>query len=602
MFKSLTIKNGVKHVNDTYNFNEGVTCIHGPNGHGKSLIQEYIRFCLFGVNALRGTAKENPQDLWCDLKLEIKGTEYVIGRGLKNATLSEVNGERIEGTTAVNKKIIEILGYGLSVFDMGNCAKQGEISSLGRMKPAERKAAVDQVLGMSAVSDLIKEIKQDKKDKNSYLEGLKYGLVEPVKPEAPETTMTKEEIESELESEKSKQFAYLKQESICKALVCEKPTWVGEQPVGDLSQEGVYKSLCIERNKILTQRHDCRFTLDELNSWYTASTLWEKYKEPELTLEECERYESDWRKHLNWISATKATCPKCGHEFAITGAEYAEEPKVKYQYIQDQKHLLLTKPTCERPQRLLTKEEYQDEMLGLKNRDRLLEIEDKLKVLECFDFDKLRAWDTYTKNLEKYSKYEEELNKFNAMEPYDLDNINRLSELKFELSMYYEKLKLFLSEKEKYDSKIKSILEIEEEIKEYDKEIEGLEKFRSEVKSQVTPSLSRIASEICDEITNGEISDVKIDEDFNILVEGRELRTFSGSEEAVANLAIRLALSCVLTRKVLNVFMGDEIDAAMDDERAERVCESLLKLKSEIDQIILISHHPIVGDNEIEIS
>ena len=47
--------------------------------------------------------------------------------------------------------------------------------------------------------------------------------------------------------------------------------------------------------------------------------------------------------------------------------------------------------------------------------------------------------------------------------------------------------------------------------------------------------------------------------------------------------------------------MGDEIDAAMDDDRAEKVCESLVKLKNDIDQIILISHHPIIGDNEIKI-
>ena len=45
MFKSLEISNGVKHKHSIFDFKEGVTCIHGSNGAGKSLVQEYIRFC-----------------------------------------------------------------------------------------------------------------------------------------------------------------------------------------------------------------------------------------------------------------------------------------------------------------------------------------------------------------------------------------------------------------------------------------------------------------------------------------------------------------------------------------------------------------------------
>ena len=103
----------------------------------------------------------------------------------------------------------------------------------------------------------------------------------------------------------------------------------------------------------------------------------------------------------------------------------------------------------------------------------------------------------------------------------------------------------------------------------------------------------------CNEMTEGEIREIKISEDFDISVDGRNISLLSGSEEAVANLSIRLALGRILTHKVLNVFIGDEIDAAMDDNRALLVSESLKKLTNQINQIILISHKKIEADNYI---
>ena len=132
-----------------------------------------------------------------------------------------------------------------------------------------------------------------------------------------------------------------------------------------------------------------------------------------------------------------------------------------------------------------------------------------------------------------------------------------------------------------------------------DSAIKGLNNIKLRVKSSITPNLSRVASELCSEMTEGEVSEIQINEDFEILVDGKNISLLSGSEEAVANLSIRLALGRILTHKVLNVFIGDEIDSAMDDNRALLVSESLKKLTNQIDQIILISHKKIDADNYI---
>ena len=154
---------------------------------------------------------------------------------------------------------------------------------------------------------------------------------------------------------------------------------------------------------------------------------------------------------------------------------------------------------------------------------------------------------------------------------------------------------------EKYKAKYQDLVSKKAELVEIEKAIEGLNNFTKLVKNSIIPSLSKIAKSLVNEMSNGEISDVTIDEDFNIEVDNKELNLLSGSEKAIANLAIRLALSCVLTRKVFDVFMGDEIDESMSEDRASSTADSLIKLTNQIDQIILISHRHIIADHFIDI-
>lgn len=601
MFKSLEISNGVRHKNSRFEFKEGVTCIHGPNGTGKSLIQEYIRFCLFGTSALRGTIKENPQDLWCSLKFTIKDDVYTIDRGLKNSILTRENGERIEGTSAVNKKVAELLGYGLSVFDMGNCAKQGEISSLGRMKPSERKAAVDQVIGMTAVTDLLKEIRQEKKETSSFLEGYKYGLVEPVEPEKPEFYREASLITLALEEKRRVKREYDRLFEKCESLKCDIPVWEGPQPTGDLSTETYHKKLISDREKLLQSRCDSEWTKEELTKVRELSIPWETYTKPEISEEKADEILESWEKYNLWKNSQKATCPSCGTTFAVTGAEKVSEPKFGFNWAKEQKRLNMVKPKTFMPPVLMSSVDYFYEMKAIENKEKLIEIEEELKKLGTVDYDKLRDYNKFKLDIIRHNEYLNCKLELENLENVSSEEIERLENERLQCLIYETSLKNYNENVKAYDEKLNKIKSLEEEVEEFSKEIEGLENFKTQVKLQVTPSLTKIATRLAREMTDGAINEIVIDEEFNILVNNREIRTFSGSEEAVANLAIRLALSCVLTRKVLNIFMGDEIDAAMDDERANRVCESLIKLKQDIDQIILISHHPIQGDNEIKI-
>jgi DNA repair exonuclease SbcCD ATPase subunit len=91
-------------------------------------------------------------------------------------------------------------------------------------------------------------------------------------------------------------------------------------------------------------------------------------------------------------------------------------------------------------------------------------------------------------------------------------------------------------------------------------------------------------------MTGGQRSLIEVDQEFDVTVDGQAFSTLSGFGKAVANLALRLGLGQVLTNNVLSVFVGDEIDASMDEDRAENLHNCIQCLAGKISQIIHISH------------
>jgi hypothetical protein len=100
----------------------------------------------------------------------------------------------------------------------------------------------------------------------------------------------------------------------------------------------------------------------------------------------------------------------------------------------------------------------------------------------------------------------------------------------------------------------------------------------------------RVASRLLTQMTGGQRNSIDIDEDFNIKVDAQDLDELSGSAKAVANLSIRLGLGQVLTNRVFSVFLGDELDAAMDIDRAGFTAECLRNLTGKIKQVVLVKH------------
>ncbi|MFH1100882.1 MAG: SMC family ATPase [Methanobacteriota archaeon] len=126
---------------------------------------------------------------------------------------------------------------------------------------------------------------------------------------------------------------------------------------------------------------------------------------------------------------------------------------------------------------------------------------------------------------------------------------------------------------------------------------EVMSNFRTYLISRIRPTLSFYASDFFGRLTDGKYQEIELDEDYNIQIydEGTcyTIDRFSGGEEDLANLCLRLAISEVITERaggVFNFIILDEIFGSQDMIRRQSIMKALNSLSSKFRQIFLITH------------
>ncbi len=152
---------------------------------------------------------------------------------------------------------------------------------------------------------------------------------------------------------------------------------------------------------------------------------------------------------------------------------------------------------------------------------------------------------------------------------------------------------------ENYSRSMLEVQTLREEADGWKRGKDALITLRSLVKQHLVPSLNKVASALLKSMTGNQRQSIVVDDEFEVLVDGQALNTLSGSGKAVANLALRIGLGQVLTNNVLSLFMGDEIDASMDADRADNTALTLQALKQSISQILLVTHKSPSADYNI---
>jgi exonuclease SbcC len=105
------------------------------------------------------------------------------------------------------------------------------------------------------------------------------------------------------------------------------------------------------------------------------------------------------------------------------------------------------------------------------------------------------------------------------------------------------------------------------------------------------------------ELTDHEYQDLVVDpEDYAIRIADagteHELARFSGSENDLASLSLRVAVSLVIAEAAgeLGLLVLDEVLGALDRERRELMLNALTRLQGRFRQVLLVTHNDEVKD------
>ena len=657
MLRKLYLDNCFLHNDRTFVFDKGLTAITGKNESGKSLIAEMVRFALFGSKALRGESSDY-NNLHVELDFDVKEDSYKVIRKKGNAQLFRDDTQIASGTSVVNKVIPEILGYDLQVFDTANSCNQGSVEALSDMRPTERRKMVDQTIGLNVLDELLTWVGEQSLVNKRLVDTLEPTLEKPDKPEKPENYRSLDKLRKDLNELDAK----VATKNRLSGLLTNAPENPGDRPKGtdnktakQLSESAEARRITVEEIASLSRKiaqcepptitveqiadlvkqyedHSTyvQFTANNPKPIYTLKKL-NHFRKLHKAMDDYKRIKGrqKWlEEQLQQMQGELVTCPECSHDFSLA-------PEMFYNFKKELDELVIPKePTEESPLQIdqinnqsnwievwidapaatddpgctkqeLAEQTHLNEILPKRHgwETELEKLQANLSEEISPDLiNQLAIWEreiaVYDDYADKVKDWTAELSKLSSVET-KLASTRKVFD---ECSIYETLNEFYKVNLTKFDDLTVTIQGYKDNAKAFSEAKVVIQGVKTEIKTLLLPSLNTVASRFLEQMTGGERSIVEIDEDFEILIDGTKLITLSGSGRAVANLAIRLALGQVLTNRVFSVFIADEVDASMDDERAAYTAECLRRLTDLIGQVMLITHKYPEADQSIELT
>ncbi|KGM36107.1 AAA family ATPase [Inquilinus limosus] len=636
-----------------HTFAEGFTSISGQNEAGKSLRLEFIRFGLFGVDALRD-GRSSYTKLSIELEFVIQDVDYKVLRTLANATLLKGSEVVAKSTSVVNAAIRKLFGYDLAVFDAAHCVKQGEVEALGNMGPTARRKMVDTTIGLNIFDDLIKWTADTGNALNREAEAMASSVPQPVEPVKPTGYRPAAELEAEIATLAQQQEKRRNAEAVIAAnanlVEPVMPTTTVVETAAQLKKLQDQRQANIAlKTKIETQLSMLKplvKTAAELEVLDIELAAWLGWQQHKAWLEANPKPRHDRALLEKWLADHKTAeehrhllrqiedlegrghheCPSCHHTWAIASDAIVE--------LQDKVDAL---PPYSTPP--LSVSEIQVELQRVAVWDKGCAFAEFSEVPEPEWLDQINDWklglkdEEFRKTLptipvigpdlsaayQERLRYEQDLVRFErdtatygvakarvgeaqaVVASTPVVDLEPLRQLLTEIRVYDAALAPYTQLKTRFDEVMVAIAAKETDAANYLAARDAIREMKIKVKQHLVPSLNAVASKLLTEMTNGARTTVEVDEEFEITIDGQPLHTLSGSGKAVANLAIRIGLGQVLTARIFPVLMGDEIDASMDADRATSTMACIRRLGTYLKEMLLVSHKQIEADNYITV-
>lgn len=130
-----------------------------------------------------------------------------------------------------------------------------------------------------------------------------------------------------------------------------------------------------------------------------------------------------------------------------------------------------------------------------------------------------------------------------------------------------------------------------------------LSEYRTAQHQRAWPKLEEGASRLLSDTTEGRYADVRLSQDYKLAIvdrgEEHGLERYSGGEQDLANLCLRLAIADWVSRE-RGVEMGfvvlDEVFGSQDEQRRARLVDELRSLGNRFHQVLVITHLTDIAD------
>ncbi|OGC03624.1 hypothetical protein A2V82_08120 [candidate division KSB1 bacterium RBG_16_48_16] len=154
------------------------------------------------------------------------------------------------------------------------------------------------------------------------------------------------------------------------------------------------------------------------------------------------------------------------------------------------------------------------------------------------------------------------------------------------------------------ESKRQQITDAEEDIAYLDALDLHFGHFRRDLANRIRPFIAHRASELLQLTTQSRYSLLDLDQDYNIRIYdgplAHPIERFSGGEQDLANLCLRIAISQVIAERSggapINFIVLDEIFGSQDETRRDLILSALHQLSSQFRQIFIITHIESIKD------